>query len=128
MMLPVNLTDKILPPYSEDKSNTIETEQEINPDILISPILTVERDEDYVFGMFFMTLFLFVWILFMFVYPFMLEEDSTLDEDEEEIANESIASNNETDIDIEGEYDDIVNQIQMHKSGDKEDLKNDISI
>ena len=126
MMLPKNLTDKILPPYSEDKSNTIETEQEINPDILISPILTVERDEDYVFGMFFMTLFLFVWILFMFVYPFMLEEESTLDE--EEIANESIASDNETDIDIEGEYDDIVNQIQMHKSGDKEDLKNDISI
>ena len=56
----------------------------------------------------------------------MLEEESTLDE--EEIANESIASDNETDIDIEGEYDDIVNQIQMHKSGDKEDLKNDISI
>ena len=110
-MLPMINPEGMLSTNNEKQNISIGGEEEIDSDILISTIPAKQSQEDYVFGMYFLTLFLFLWILCIIAYPLLLEESSS-DGNEEEPIVDTMSSENETYIDVKGEYDYIINQLQ----------------
>ena len=118
-MLPLIKPEKMLSINNEKQNISIGGEEEIYSDILISTIRPKQSHEDYVFGMYFLTLFLFLWILCIIVFPLLLEESSS-DANEEEPIMDTMTNENGTFIGVNGEYDYIISQIQNQTAMENE--------
>ena len=124
-MFPVVLPEKMISIYNERKNISIGGEEEIVSDILTSQIPSKPSYEDCVLKIYFLTVFLFLWILCVFVYPLILK-DSSSDGNGEDLDNDTTPNDNETDVDEKGEYDCIINQIQNENLIAREDSKDAI--
>ena len=96
-------------------------EEDSSSYLKVSSIHNVESNSNLLCQIYLLTIFMFAWILFIFVYPAMEMHNSSAEENREDMENDSvIIITNETDIQIIEENYIINSQLQHQNLNDIE--------
>ena len=116
MMLVNQTIEGLIKAYNESVVVLNKKEEDSSAYLKVSSIHNVESNSNLLCQIYLLTIFMFAWILFIFVYPAMEMHNSSAEENREEMENDSvIIITNETDIQIiEENY--IINSQLKHQN------------
>ena len=120
MMLANQTIERLIKAYNESVVALNKREDDSSSYLEVSSIHNVESNSSLLYQIYLLTIFLFAWILFIFVYPAMEISESSAEENIEDMEINSVISNNETDIHIIGEHYIINGQLQYQNPNDVE--------
>ena len=120
MMLANQTIERLIKAYNESVFVLNEKEEDSSSYLKVSSIHNIESNSNLLYQIYLLTIFLFAWILFIFVYPAIKISESSAEENIEDMENNSVISNNETDIHIIGEDYIIDSQLQYQNPNDIE--------
>ena len=104
MMLANQTIEVLIKSYNESVAVLNKNEEAASSYLKVSLINNIEANSNLLYQIYLLTLFLFAWILFIFVYPAMEIHDSSAEENMEDMENNSVISNNDIDIHIIAEH------------------------
>ena len=120
MMLANQTIGELIKAYNESVVALNKREDDSSSYLEVSSMHNVESNSSLLYQIYLLTMFLFAWILFIFVYPAMEISESSAEENIEDMEINSVISNNETDIHIIGEHYIINRQLQYQNPNDVE--------
>ena len=119
-MLSNQTLERLIKTYNESVAILNKNEEDTSSYLKVSSIRNVESNSNLLYQIYLLTIFLFAWILFIFVYPAIKTSESSGEENIEDMENNSVISNNETDIHMIGEEYIIDSQLQYQNPNDIE--------
>ena len=119
-MLSNQTLERLIKTYNESVAILNKNEEDTSSYLKVSSIRNIESNSNLLYQIYLLTIFLFAWILFIFVYPAIKVSESSAEENIEDMENNSVISNNETDIHIIGEDYIIDSQLQYQNPNDIE--------
>lgn len=111
-MLSNQTLERLIKTYNESVAILNKNEEDTSSYLKVSSIRNVESNSNLLYQIYLLTIFLFAWILFIFVYPAIKISESSGEENIEDMENNSVISNNETDLHVIGEDYIIDSQLQ----------------
>ena len=121
MMLANQTIEGLIKAYNESVVGLNKKEEDSSSYLKVSSIHNVESNSNLLCQIYLLTIFMFAWILFIFVYPAMEMHNSSAEENREDMENDSVMIiTNETDIQIIEENYIINSQLQHQNLNDIE--------
>ena len=111
-MLSNQTLERLIKTYNESVAILNKNEEDTSSYLKVSSIRNIESNSNLLYQIYLLTIFLFAWILFIFVYPAIKISESSGEENIEDMENNSVISNNETDLHVIGEDYIIDSQLQ----------------
>ena len=113
MMLANQTIEELIKAYNESVVVLNKKEEDSSSYLKVCSVHNIEANSNLLCQIYLLTIFMFAWILFIFVYPAMKIHDSSAEENREDMENDSvIIITNETDIQIIEENNIINSQLQ----------------
>ena len=104
MMIANQTIEGLIKAYNESVAVLNKNEEAASSYLKVSSINNIEANSNLLYQIYLLTIFLFAWILFIFVYPAMEIHDSSAEENMEDMENNSVISNSDIDIHIIAEH------------------------